>query len=139
MSTKVLSLLEVHQTEKARALHTKLAAVDITEVPVMSRERCIRRKDQAKLARELFKKFGLKGISVTAPNYSMAQSVDVTPPKRQDYELTDDGFIVASCEASKANQDARDRLGAILLAGFPSHDDRSEIQTDYFDYCWSIS
>jgi hypothetical protein len=113
--------------------------VDITEIPVMSNERSIPRKDQAKLARELFKKLGIKGISVTTPNYSMAQSVDVRLPKRCDYDFDNCGFVVEGDAARKANSDAEKRVDAILLAAFPNHDNRSETQTDYFDYCWSVN
>lgn len=125
---------------QAIALHEALARVDILAVPVMSRDRHISRKEQAKLARELFKRLGLCGISVTAPNYSMAQSVDVKPPRRRDYKLDDNGQVENYLldPAGKANQVARQRLDAVLLAAFPRHEDRSDTQSDYFDYCWSI-
>lgn len=123
----------------ALALHAKLATINITEIPVMSRDRSICRKEQARLARELFKKIGLKGISVTAPNYSMAQSVDVRPPQRNDYTVDSFGRIdYANDPAGKANREADNRLRSILLAAFPSHEDRSDSQSDYFDYCWSL-
>ncbi len=138
MNTPALTANDLARTEAAKILHTQLAAINPLDVPIMSRDRCIPRKQQAKLARQLFRGLGLKGISVTAPNYSMAQSVDVAPPTRCDYDLDQFGTMVAGCEAARANTDARQRLSAILLSAFPNHEDRSEPMTDYFDYRWSI-
>ena len=133
------TLRDMIETAEAEDLHVKLAAIDITEIPVKTLDRCIPRKEQAKMARELFKSLGLKGISVTTPNYSMAQTVEVRLPRRRDYVLDDSGFICRQlCEASKANHEAESRVESILLAAFPQHDDRSDIQTDYFDRCWSL-
>jgi membrane protease subunit (stomatin/prohibitin family) len=128
-----------NRNEIAKKLHTALAAIDITTIEIASNDRHIPRKEQAKLARELFKKLGLKGISVTTPNYSMAQSVDVSIPSRNDYKMIGQYDIDPECEACKANHEARERIEAILLAAFPNHDNRSDSQTDYFDYCWSFN
>lgn len=119
--------------------HAALAAVDITEIPVMSRDRFIPRKQQAALARQLFRQLGFKGISVTTPTYSMASTVKVSTPKREDYDLDEHGFMISGCAAAVANTEARKRMLAILLAAFPRHDDRSDTMTDYFDFCWSVN
>lgn len=141
MNIRTLTPEQLETTGKAKALHAKLAAIDITEIPVMTLDRCISRKDQAKLARELFKKLGLKGISVTAPNYSMAQSVDVRMPKRADYdmEIVERDGNHGRDPAHQANFQAEQRMDAILLAAFPQHDNRSDSQSDYFDFCWSVN
>lgn len=129
-----------------------LAGVNEAAIPVMSRDRSIPRKEQAALARKLFKQLGLKGISVTAPNYSMAQSVNVNLPRIpvQDSDFVCDGVdysnhsysdMPADCRArqiSRANYAAEMKVGEILARAFPNHDDRSDSMTDYFDYCWSI-
>jgi hypothetical protein len=122
-----------------KEFHAKLAAVDITEIPVMSRDRFIPRKQQAALARQLFRGLGLKGISVTTPTYSMASTVKVEMPERDDYDLDAHGFMVPGCDAAVANTQARQRMLSILLAAFPRHDDRSETMSDYYDYCWSVN
>lgn len=119
--------------------HAALAAVDITEIPIMSRDRHIPRKQQAAMARKLLRQLGIHGVSVTTPNYSMAHTVDVQMPKRDDYDRDEHGFMVPGCPAAVANNEARQRMLAILLAAFPRHDDRSDIITDYFDYCWSVN
>jgi len=128
------------ETRKAAALHTALAAVDITSIDLVSRDRNIPRKEQAKLARLVFSKLGLKGISVTAPNYSMAQSVHVRLPKRHDFTVLreDGGIDWGKDPAAKANQEAASRVGSILLAAFPNSEDRSDSMTDHFNYRWSI-
>jgi hypothetical protein len=125
---------------RALALHKRLAQIDVTEIPVITMDRHIPRKQQALLARELFRRLGLKGISVTAPNYSMAQTVNVDPARRRDYVLDDHGMIKdhVTDSAAQANEAARTRLGAILLAAFPQHDNRSDSMTDHFDSKWSI-
>lgn len=133
-------------------LRTALAAVDETKIPVMSRDRHIPRKEQAALARKLFKQLGLKGISVTTPNYSMAQSVDVALPRipfeASDYVL--DGVDYQNHSFSdmppsvpvkiKMAERTAMRLSVqeILARAFPAHDNRSDYQSDYFDYCWSF-
>lgn len=130
-----------------------LRAVDLSRVPVMSTDRCIPRKEQARLARELFKRLGVKGISVTTPNYSMAQSVDVRIPSEPhepgDYLLGDANYEhrcysdmpdAVPCKQKMLRQsEARELAEAILARAFPKHDDRSEMQSDYFDYCWSFN
>lgn len=106
-----------------------VAAVKLSAVPVMSTDRSIARKEQAALCRKLFSKLGLKGASVTAPNYSMAQSVRVSLPK---LDWDDNG------PNNQANRAADDKVCQILAIAFPNHDNRSDYSTDYFDYKWSI-
>jgi len=132
----------------------QIMAVNLDRVPVVCRERYIPRKEQAKLCRELLKRLGVKGVSVTAPNYSMAQSVDVDIDKNGMIQL--DAFIFNGVDyrdqcfsdmpedvpAKRINQskyNARIKLEAILALAFPNHDDRSDTQSDYFDYKWSVS
>jgi len=127
----------------------------LERVPVMSRERCIPRKEQARLARELFKCLGLKGISVTTPNYSMAQSVQVRIPlelpgpndhvcqvtgQSYDYATYSEMPLTVPCKARHVRQQAaRECIEQILARAFPNHGDRSDYQTDHFDYCWSFN
>jgi len=137
--------------EVAEDLQAALASVKETEIPVMSRDRSIPRKEQAALARKLFKGLGLKGISVTTPNYSMAQSVRVELPELQIH--CEDmyphggehkyGCILPAdsehrCLTCKANSAMSAKVEEILARAFPQHDDRSDTMTDYFDYCWSF-
>lgn len=126
-----------------------IAAVDITTIPMLSDDRHIPRKEQAKLARSLFKSLGIKGISVTTPNYSMAQTVDVRLPN--DTFPGFDGFeqwqhasfsdmpdhLPAKMWMNKRREAVR-KVKEILAKAFPNHDDRSDSQSDYFDYCWCI-
>lgn len=125
--------------QKALACQQALAAVDLAGVPVLTTDRHIERKAQAALLRKLLRQLKVPHVSVTAPNYSMASSVDVRLPKREDYTVAADGCIDRDCPAAVANRAAEDTLRSILAIAFPNHDDRSDSQTDYFDYCWSIS
>lgn len=126
----------------------QVAAVNLDAVPVMSTNRSLPRKEQAALARQLFKQLGIKGVSVTTPNYSMAQSVDVSLPHEPRPDMTGYEQYENFCYSDMPNDvpvkaaelrrsAARDRLCHILTLAFPMHDDRSDTQSDYFDYCWS--
>ena len=131
----------------------QVLSVNLDKIPVVSTNRFIPRKEQAKLARDLFKRLGIKGVSVTAPNYSMAQSVDVRIPELptmpEDFLLDgkdyDDETFSRMPEALPAkmkmrqHQKAVDKMYALLLRAFPASDDRSDVQTDYFNYKWSVS
>ncbi len=129
-----------NETAKAISFQTALELVNLAAIPVMTKNRHIPRKEQAALARELFKRIGIKGVSVRTPNYSMASSVDVFIPRRCDYVFNEYRQVeYASDPASIANQSARGTILAILAAAFPNHDDRSEYVSDYFDFCWSVA
>jgi hypothetical protein len=96
------------------------------------------RKERAKAVRDLFKRLGLQGISVTAPNYSMAQSIDIRLP---DYDcLREDRYspCYPQCANCELAGEAKRRLNRLILAAFPNLDDRSDSQSDHFDYCLSI-
>ena len=131
----------------------QIFSVNLEKVPVMTRDRFIPRKEQARLCRELFKRLGIKGVSVTAPNYSMAQSVDVSLPgyMGDDSEYVFDGINYrGQCFSDMPDQvpakirnrthwNAAKKVDEILLRAFPAHDDRSDLQSDYFNYKWSVS
>lgn len=120
-------------------------AADVSKVRVISTDRHLPRKQQAALARQLFKSLGIRDVSVTTPNYSMAQTVEVrikaeAPPCEPFHcslrELPEDHPVRVFYEQKS---EARSKLLEILGRAFPNHDDRSDSQTDYFDYCWSIN
>ena len=123
---------------KAEHLHARLAEIDLATVHVVCTERSIGRKFQAALTRQLFAKLGIRGISVTAPNYSMAQSIEVILPKREDFTLHSLADYMND-PARVANHQAREKVQAIIARAFPNHDDRSNGQTDHYDFKWSIS
>lgn len=141
----------------AEALKAALARVNEAAVPVMSRDRSLRRKDQAALTRKLFRELGLSGISVTAPSYSMAHSVDVKLPRFHGHQRDKWPHDHAACcglggHPPAAEHDEADRCPAcrddaalslaveeVLARAFPNHDDRSESQSDYFDFKWSMT
>lgn len=134
----MLTIEDVSATEDAKAFHEALADVDLARVPPVVWERNIPRKLQAKLARQVFLRLGLrKWINVTTPNYSMASSVDVRLVKRRD-NVGADGFYDMESEGSVANRAAAEKIEQILLKAFPNSNDRSEYGTDYYDYKWSI-
>ena len=122
--------------EETKAFQARVAAVDLDKVSLVSTDRHIDRKQQAKLTRGIFKDLGLKGISVTTPMYSMACSVQVSYPQRGDYLIDGDSRM---CKAHAANRVVYDKIMDVLLKAFPNSDNRSDSMTDYFDYRWSIN
>jgi hypothetical protein len=126
------------ETNEAETLLRAILRVDLLRVTVMSLDRSIARTEQAALTRKLFRSLGIKGVSVTAPSYSMAQSVDIRLPRRDDFEFDTFGDVDRDCPAAKMNHAAHAKIGAILARAFPNHEDRSDSQSDHFDFCWSI-
>jgi hypothetical protein len=138
--------------EVAEDLREALGRVAETSIKVVCRERSTPRKEQAKLARDLFKSLGLKGISVTTPNYSMASTVSVRLPRLKIHvsNMWPHGGLSSHhpgcqisesdrCPACVANDKMADKIEEILGRAFPNHDDRSDTQSDYFDRRWSVS
>jgi hypothetical protein len=145
----------LHIHEHCVPLYDKIGRASMDAVPIMTTDRRIPRKEQAALARKLFKLLGFKGISVTAPRYAMAHSVDVYIPDQGQHDLTTwphdhskccgAGNLGASqhdqatrCPACRAREAATRKIEAILAKAFPNHNDRSRTEEDYFDFCWSI-
>ena len=122
------------ETVSAKRLHTKLDLIELDEIPVMSNDRSIPRKEQAALARQLVKSLGISEVRFTVPVYSMASSVYVRFPKR--YDVQD--LTASECDARARNWNAEQKIGAILDTAFPNHKDRSDSQSDHFDFCWSF-
>ena len=94
------------------------------------------RKTIAAAARALLKELCIQHVSVTTPNYSMAQSINVRIPQAQPYEGAHEethnrideethagkhwsGFANAGCQACKTSNMVRAKLESILLAAFP--------------------
>lgn len=116
--------------------------------------RALDRKERAAKVRSLLKSLGIKGVSVTAPNYSMAQSINISMPG-DDRGLHDEVHfrleaevrakpgpycgMVQICPFCKAEFEAKEKLEALILAAYPDLDDRSDSQYDHFDYCLSFN
>ncbi len=126
--------------EKACELHRNLEKTQPVMAQVMSTDRGIPRKEQAKLARKLFRSLGLQGISVITPNYSMAQSVHVNLPRCEHDTGIDWSYHESkNCALCQRELSASRHVEAILAVAFPNHDNRSDSRSDYFDFCWSIN
>jgi hypothetical protein len=68
------------------------------------------RKAWAAGIRTLFKQIGLKGISVTAPRYSMAQAIDIRLPR---------DINCAKRDELDRRRRAKEHLTRIVLAAYP--------------------
>jgi hypothetical protein len=100
------------------------------------------RKEVAAAVRALLKRLGIKGVSVTTPNYSMAMGIQVRIPDRPEDWQDDlhphrpgDHTDCWRCQLAKA---ARVRLELLILAAFPDLDDRSDYSTNYYDAYLSV-
>ena len=122
-------------------------AVSLADVPNLKLDRHAPRKDQARAARDLFKRLGIRGVSFTCPVYSMAFHVNVRLPEDDwagphdlDMEPHDCRPEVKGerCGACGRKNATRAKVQAILDAAFPNHLDRSDYQTDYFDSRWMM-
>lgn len=120
--------------EKALPVYSNFARWDLS------------RKEFAASVRQTFRALGIKGISVTAPNYSMAQGIDIRIPaidrrgvpftasqeEREEYEAETNML-------RQAREHIQNNLHYILETAYPNMTDRSDVQSDYFDYRWSVS
>lgn len=128
LTLRPLAAEESAQTAAALRLHKQLAAVILANVPVINPDRAPERLQLARDTRDLFRRLGISGISVTVPRYSQACSVDLRLPRRRDHLMTAAGDVVDLDPARIANSAAEARLREILYAAFPgtdtSRDDR---------------
>ena len=97
------------------------------------------RKVWAAEVRKLLRSLGIKGVSVTAPNYSMASSIDIHIPAAAEHDRGAAGHEYLSCPTCGQHTRAEKKIRDIILAAFPDLNDRSESQSDYFDFCLSIN
>ena len=137
---------------KNLSLHELLSlrdkVVTIEEVPTYAhlQRYHVSRKDLAASARQLFKQLGIKGISVTAPNYSMAQAVHVRIPHIQLPEISrdtctseeKDTYLATHREGWEIREEINRGIRRILFDAYPNHRDRSDAMSDYYDFCWSV-
>lgn len=143
---------ELNETEETVIAETTVfQAILNTKLPAVhnSHLRQASRKEWAQAVRKLFKELGLTGISVTTPSYSMASSIQISLPSVENsnsdehVKLHDDlwreGRPGTDCPKCKERQQAREHLENVILTAFPDLDNRSDITTDYFDYCLSFS
>lgn len=96
------------------------------------------RKERSTVIRGLLRDLGFKGISVTTPSYSMARTTEIRLPDRERCQDGGADHVPYRCPACSRYWDTRNKLTAIILAAFPNMDDRSDTQSDYFDYVFSV-
>lgn len=147
---------------------TTAALTQIIDAPLPKFHANIRhltRKEWAAKVRALLKELKITGVSVTAPRYSMAQSIDIKLPaldigddahRARHAEIDSEweesgvdstgvalrrwnGYGASGCEHCKARGDAKAKICQIILAAFPDLDDRSEHQSDHFDFCFTVN
>lgn len=125
-----------------------LEALDLSTVTPCLLDRLAPRKAQAVAARALFKRLGLKEISVKVPTYSMASSVNIRLPKAEFTPEQWEAFEIARNNGTEDLTEVRQvnarrwaivqKLQAVLDLAFPLHRDRSDHDSDYFDYRWIV-
>jgi hypothetical protein len=110
-------------------------------IPVMTRDRHIPQKVQARFTRGFFQELKLPGVSVKMATGSMCFWVNVDIPGRHDFAylrtLCDDAGHAGPGYVE--NKDAEEKVKFILARAFPNHDDRSDSLTDHFDMKFRIA
>jgi len=129
-------------------MNTNLQQILDTPAPAFQANiRHMTRKEWAQEVRKLFKMLRLKGISVTSPSYSMAQSITIRLPelevdKKEHEELHNHLYRYnlpsLDCADCRQRWEARQHAEKIVLSAFPDLSDRSDLQSDYFNYCLSF-
>lgn len=105
------------------------------------------RKAWAAAVRAMLRNLGIKAVSVTAPSYSQAHSIDIRLPRYAEAAHTCfDSYTTKyapiderHCRACTLQSQAQSKMHAIMHVGFPQLDNRSDSQTDYFDFCWTVN
>ena len=92
-------------------------------------------RDRSAKIRGLLKTLGISGVSVVSPRYSMATSTVITLPG---IEHEHSYMYVYQCPVCSQRDEASKAVERIILRAFPDLDDRSDIQTDYFDFVFSV-
>ena len=101
------------------------------------RERTV---NQSSVIRKLIKDLKLNDISVTSRHFrvriSLPQAVDYNDPEHNAThdQLWREGRHSNDCPLCAKRWQAREAMEKIILAAFPDMDDRSDIQSDYFDF-----
>lgn len=105
--------------------------VTLRDISPISYERNGNRVARAREVRKFFKELGIKGCSVTAPNYSMASTIEIRSPRFQ--------YVPENPTLNSRNTRIRTLLETVLIAAYPNTQNRSDSMTDYYDSCWSIN
>jgi hypothetical protein len=126
----------VLDNDPAMASYKSILAAKVPTKVVNEKERGKPLKEIAKDIRALFSSLKIKGVSVTAPTYSMASSVEIILPKIEltDAQAWDRGDETPMLAALRQRYNAvAGKIGEIVLAAFPDLDDRSDARSDYSD------
>lgn len=140
--------------EQATKIYHDILAIDVDTVQPITQNR-VYLDTFANLLRPFLKQLGFSNrkISVVVPNYSMAQSIEVTIPdvdwyifygvtnSREYGALTEEqrlrGRALAETFGLLRNE-AQRHLHSTIERAFPANGDRSDPMTDYFDDTFSV-
>lgn len=107
-------------------------------LPTYAIPRNIERKVFAKTVREMFKKLGIKGASVTTPDYSMASSIDIAIPVYYIDVYDSVTLDRLTSDAGDKSTKLHEQIKMIMANAFPTMDDKSDTMTDYFDFKYML-
>jgi len=110
--------------------------IEKTELPAfVANLRQQTRKVQAGNIRQLFRTLGIKNVSVT----TRISSIRIKLPKTE--HIVPEGtthIFRSNCSDCQRLLPVREKLEKIILSAFPDLDDRSDLMTDYFNFCFMI-
>ena len=123
-------------------IREQIEAVVVENVSIRSEKfRCTPQKEINKAIRALYKDLGICGVRV----YSQ-YSTHIAIPSPEDHPHVDDfaqswnagEYKYRDCPICQRHRKLKSKLARIILSAYPDLGDRSEIQSDYFDYIFSI-
>lgn len=136
--------------EEANKVYDAILAINLSTIEPITLKR-VRLDEFAKLLRPFLKSLGFSNrkISVTVPTYAQAQAIHVVIP---DFDIPSNKLpVVAAMSAEEyqkavdwmndqyqKREEARWHLRDVIMEAFPANDNRSDAQTDYFDWTFSV-
>lgn len=128
------------ETAAPAATNPVIASIEAAALPAGLAPEGIRnlaQKERTTKIRNLLKACGIKGLSVTSATGSMCYWTHVRFP-RVDHAVGTDMHSRFDCAVCVANLTASRKLSALIVEAFPDMGDRSDIQSDHFDFMFTV-
>jgi len=122
----------------APAAILSIEAARIPTAPLAQNARRADQKERTRLIRQALKDAGVRGASVTMARGSMCYWSDIRVEGIAHTEYPED-HVPFRCPVCQRNQAAEKKLNAIIMAALPGMDDRSDSQSDHFDFVYSVN
>ena len=117
-----------------------IEAATVPASPVSTTARSAGQKERTAMIRQALKASGVRGVSVTMATGSMCYWTHVRAEGVPHAQGTDwNAHEARQCPVCLRNQAADKKLTALILAAFPDLGDRSDLQSDHFDFVFTVN